>query len=296
MTRASRLHPKKRLPDYTEAEWSRIRSAIAKVRRDPLTDTECDALRITADDYLASLSQKKNTCVPSRAAERKAWEAVSQLIVKLQRALDAATQAHCRRNLGDARLLFVTEEILAAVLGRPQPPQKTVPIIYKGLWTERTIQFHPTGSHRMTSGEVNVLLSQIKFQIDSLITNCHSGPAYCFSYTGRLEPRVPYMQQILWLWTHRFGGNLTLSVDSTCIPARVYGSLVDYIAAVAGPILKAAAPKPSGLRDVVERQKKFYVWLSNYERKNKTQIEPWAYNRAVTIRERDRYGDVESRS
>jgi hypothetical protein len=283
--------------DYTADEWARICTAIARVRPDPLSDIERDALRITADDYLYGLS-RKDTPVPSRAAVRKAWVAVSELIGNLRYAVEAAAQAErLLSNDEDERLIIVTEEILAAVHGRPQPPPITVPILYEGQRTEQTIQFHPiSGSHTMTSSEVNILLSQIKFQIDRLITRLRLGPWYFWSYTGRLEPRIPYMQQILWLWTHRFGGKLTLSVDSTRPRARVYGPLVDYIAAVAGPIMKANAPKPSSLRDILKRQKGFYAWLSNYKREYGTDIEPWAYTRAVSMRQSDPHGDVASRS
>jgi hypothetical protein len=75
--------------------------------------------------------------------------------------------------------------------------------------------------------------------------------------------------------------------------------LVDYVAAVACPIMKDAAPKPSALPDSIERQKKFYAWLSEYEDKWRKinrqfdEIGPWAYNRAVAMRERDPYGDVD---
>ena len=38
--------------DYTDAEWELISAAIKRVRSDPLSDTERDALRITAKSYI----------------------------------------------------------------------------------------------------------------------------------------------------------------------------------------------------------------------------------------------------
>jgi hypothetical protein len=252
--------------DYTEDQWAQVCVAVARVRRDPLGDIERDALRFAADDYLFGLSQKESTRLPLLTTERKAWKAASRSIENLQRALDAGTRA---QRLGR------NDEYRWCIVAKESPPE----II-----------------HVMTSTEVNILLARLKFQIDALSSGCRYRHWWWWSYTGRLEPRIPYMQQILWLWTHHFGGKLTLSVDSTRLRARVYGPLVDYIAAVAGPIMKGAVPKPSALRDIVERQKSFYTWLTKYERLSKTKIEPWAYNRAVLMRERDPHGDVASRS
>jgi hypothetical protein len=247
--------------DYSEDEWVRISAVVAKVRGDPLSAIERDALRITAEDYLAGIAEADNA-VP-RSTERKAWEKVSLQIDGLQRAIDSASAASIANRSGSilegGKWIVVTEDILTAVLGDSHPV-RDVPA--------------------MTVCDVRVLLSQIKLQVDMNVSRLRFGPAYAWSYSGRLEPRVPYVQQILWLWTHRFGGKLTLSVDW-----RVHGLLVDYVAAVAGPVMKDAAPKPSSLRDSIERQKKFYAWLSEFSRKHHgLEIGPLAYNRAVIRR------------
>jgi hypothetical protein len=62
--------------------------------------------------------------------------------------------------------------------------------------------------------------------------------------------------------------------------------------AVAGPVMKDKAPKPSSLPYAVERQKEFYAWLADYERKEGCKIRPWAYNRAVRMREPHSYVEV----
>jgi hypothetical protein len=56
---------------------------------------------------------------------------------------------------------------------------------------------------------------------------------------------------------------------------------VDYVSAVAGPVMKNDAPKPSALRDILERHRKFYAWLADYERKSGCSIGPWSYNPAA---------------
>ena len=141
----------------------------------------------------------------------------------------------------------------------------------------------------MTVSEINTFLSQMKITADSKVAHCRFGPGPFTTSTGRAEPRVTYVQQILWLWTHRFRGKLKFSVDLIYIPDRVYGPLVDYVAAVSGPVMKQAAPKASGLRDIVKRQKQFYVLLSEFQRKHGRVIEPVTYDRAVP---QHVYGDV----
>lgn len=170
---------------------------------------------------------------------------------------------------------------MTAVLGQPQPSPKTTKIKVKGHWKVITIPHVARDARIMAVDEVGVLLSQFRFQIWLFLRTLLLGPPECWTYSGRLEPRVVYMQQILWLWTDRFGGKLTYSVDSTRIPTRIHGRLVDYVSAVASPVMKDKAPKPSSLPDVVERQKKFYAWLADYERVWGRKIGPWAYNRAA---------------
>ena len=48
-----------------------------------------------------------------------------------------------------------------------------------------------------------------------------------------------------------------------------YGPLVDYVSAVTKPVMKERAPKPSGLRDLIDRQKGFYKseWFREKEKK-----------------------------
>jgi hypothetical protein len=278
--------------DYSAKEWTDISCAVAKVRREPLSDIERDALRVTADDYLRDQREKRagTSAVVKRRALARAWEKVGSKVAELKRAVEEiGVEGH---PLG---LFLVTDEMLCALQGLPAP----APNIVSAMGREITVPFTVTSKPRwMTAIEICAFLSQLKITADRTAAQFRWGPAYCWTYTGRLEPRVPYMQQILWLWTHRFAGELTLSIDSTHIPARVYGALVDYVAAVAGPAMKDASPKPSALRNVIDRQKKFYAWLSDYERKF-GEIGPWAYNRAEAIRaraeERDAYGEVAPR-
>jgi hypothetical protein len=232
--------------DYTETEWARICSVIKKVRPDPLNDTERYALRITANDYLAD-SRNRSNKRHTLAAERRQWERASKHISKLLDVIKVAVGIHNGlRRKRDQQFFLVTQEIMAAVLGQQQPSPETIKIQEKQI----TVPFHVSrGSHIMTVDELRILLSQLKVQIDIFADVCRYGPGYLWSYTGRTEPRVPYMQQILWLWTYRFRGKLTLSVDPADIPVRVSGPLVDYVSAVAGPVMKERVPKPSALRD-----------------------------------------------
>jgi hypothetical protein len=271
--------------DYSAKEWTDISCAIAKVRHEPLSDIERDALRITADDYL-----RGTLPAVKRRALATAWGKVGSKVAELKRAFEELGID------GDSLGLFLaTNEKLCALQDLP----RRKPNIISAIGRKITVPCTVTSKRRlMTITEICAFLSKLEIGADQTAAEFRCRPPYCWTYTGRLEPRVPYVQQILWLWTHRFGGELTLSIDSTHIPARVYGSLVDYVAAVAGPVMKDAAPKPSALRNVIDRQKKFYAWLSEDERKN-GEIGPWAYNRAKAIRdraeERDAYGEVAPR-
>jgi hypothetical protein len=270
--------------DYTDDDWVRISATIQRVRSDPLNDTERNALRIAANEYVVS-SRNKSIKRQTWTAERKAWRNAYKMILESQRAIKrAAGITIARRRTADLLFFPVTEEIMAAVLGQLQPSPKTTKIKVKGHWKEIAIPHVSRDAHLMTADEVGVVLSQLKFQIWRFLTTWRVGPAEWWTYSGRLEPRVVYMQQILWLWTDRFGGRLTLSVDSTRIKTRIHGPLVDYVSAVTGPVMKDERPKPSGLRDVLKRQKKFYAWLADYERTRGFKMEPWAYERAAAMR------------
>jgi len=277
--------------DYTPAEWGRISTAVARVRREPLSDIERDALRVTADDYLSEqrVWRSDQSAVAMRGARRKAWEKIGRKIAELSRAVDELVALPGSQVDVDL-LFFVTDEMRAALNGDPAPKPNVV------TTRGRTITIPFTNLTRwMSADETRALLSQLRVSADRHAAELRRGPSYFWTYTGRMEPRVPYMQQILWLWTHHFSGALTLSIDSTRIPARVYGPLVDYVAAVAGPTMKGTAPKASALRDCIKRQKKFYAWLSENERKYGSRG-VWAYNYAKSLREPDEdpYGDVAS--
>jgi hypothetical protein len=300
------------LNHYSDAEWAKIDSAVAWVRQEPLSKIERDALLIAADDYLVG----KHSRVPSRAQERKAWTKVSKKIAQLQQAINsAAAIERARLNTGRANIheplientqitfvapmmnrvrlnlntgrepltentqsmFVVTTQMIAAVVGKEKFDQ----ILHSKPFL-----------HLMTVSEANILLSELEGQAVSAVLWSRCRPHFCWSHTGRLEPAVPYMQQILWLWTHRFGGKPTLSVDPSHSPARVHGPLVEYLAAVAGPIMKGAAPRQSSLRDVVRRQRAFYAKL----RKLGLEIEPVAYNRAKVMRKLTPYRDVASQN
>jgi hypothetical protein len=280
--------------DYSTPEWAAIEHVIAKARSDALSDIERDALRITAADYLRDQREwKTGQAAPvKRRAQRKAWKNVASKVAELKRFVDEVAVLNSHPDM----LIFVTQEMLAAVEGRPAPKPKTERFFLKGREHAVTLPLTAPvdGPARwMSADQLCAFLSQIEFAADRSAAHMSSGAAYCWTISGRLEPRVTYMQQILWLWTHRFGGKLTLSVDSTHIKARVSGPLVDYVAAVAGPVMKAGCPKPSSLRDTIKRQKKFYAWLSKHEAEH-GEVGPWAYNRAIAMRGRRPYGEVGS--
>lgn len=86
--------------------------------------------------------------------------------------------------------------------------------------------------------------------------------SYYFSSTGRLEPRVVYLQRILSLWT-LFGGRLKISNNADAIT----GPLARFLTAVTGPVMGNDAPKPASYRKLIQRQKACYRKIVENERK-----------------------------
>jgi hypothetical protein len=147
--------------DYTNAQWMEISAAIKRVRPDPLGDTERDALRITAKDYFAGVREHSVKKRQTRAEKQKAWEQASKLISDLQDAI--------KRAAGKEEAYFsVSEEMLAAILGKPQPSAQIIKKQVKGGWKELPIPHFTNDSHTMSNDELAVLLSQLKYQIDDL--------------------------------------------------------------------------------------------------------------------------------
>src|SRR5262249_42363762 len=91
---------------------------------------------------------------------------------------------------------------------------------------------------------------------------------YYFSSTGRIEPRVVYLQHILSLWT-RFGGRLKISNNV----GAVTGPLARFLAAVTFPVMGDEAPKPASYRKLIQRQKAFYRKMVEIEREIDREVE-----------------------
>jgi hypothetical protein len=288
--------------DYTAQEWTRIHSAVARVRSERLSEVERDALLITAFDYLCGL-QRKTSPIVVRRKERREWEKASELLGRLQHTLARISLMRKSEGYSGTGEFAVSEQMKVALLGGEMPVSEPIELnrparsMVPSVKTKRILQESSTaigsatvsrmrrtpfnfGGRFMTLDDLNVLVEQIRARFDLRTIELTFRPNYRWTYTGRMEPRVPYMQQILWLWTHRFGGKLTVSVDSTRIRPRVHGPLVDYVAAVAGPVMKERAPRASGLQDVIDRQKEFYVWLSEDERRY-GETGCWPYNAAA---------------
>lgn len=74
--------------DYEDAQWAGICSAIKRVRTDPLSDAERDALRVAVDGYIAG--PRYRTERNAQARERRAWGKASRLILELKQAMELA--------------------------------------------------------------------------------------------------------------------------------------------------------------------------------------------------------------
>ena len=150
--------------DYSKTEWTRICSVVVKVRSEPLTDIERDALRIAADDYLYGL-RRRRAGMPSRGTERKAWEKICKLIGNLQQAIETAADAHQKLQGSAAELpaFIVTEQMMAVVLGKamPGPTMMTLDGRKRMVTLPFTLNFGAP-IHVMTVSEINTFLSQMK--------------------------------------------------------------------------------------------------------------------------------------
>jgi hypothetical protein len=80
-------------------------------------------------------------------------------------------------------------------------------------------------------------------------------PSIFYTFSGRREPSVVYLQRVLMLWT-MFGCELGLSRDPSS--GKIGGPLARYLRAVTVPVMGQDAPAAETYRHYVRRQKALY--------------------------------------
>jgi hypothetical protein len=221
--------------NYSREEWAAIESAVMCARSDCLSKPERTALCVLATYYLNEQNFRGSMRYVDNASRRARWEKVIDLCKKLQTALKDAVESEGSRRAEEPRWIAVGS------FGSGHSSYEPL------LWS---------------TDQVRAFLAELEKEATTnqmaLLGLAH---APSVSYKRRLEPSVVFQQQILWLWTHQLGGQLSFSIDKTSSPELPYGPLVDYLAAVSVPVMKERAPKLSGLRSLIDRQKEFYDWL-----------------------------------
>jgi hypothetical protein len=226
-----------RLFNYSPAEWEAIAAAVQRVRANGLSGIETHALRLQAQEYLVEQKRRNEGQDVKPSELRSSWKKVSRLSDDLKTAVSDAASTEMRAGLQQTRMVVV--DFKQALF----------------LDAVQSILF-------LSIDEICAFLSDLERTAKSNEWRFGTGPHRAWSVSGRRDPGVIFQQQILWLWTHRFGGKLAFSKGDS---KRPHGPLVDYLRAVTGPVMKERAPKPSGLRDIINRQKDFYTWLDGQE-------------------------------
>jgi hypothetical protein len=213
--------------DYTSEEWEAINIAVCKARSDELSGTEQRALQLLANEYLGERDRRERGKYAETAALQSRWAKVA---------------AQCRK-------LKALLEATVAVSDDPDKPW---------LILDQSIFGSPEA---LSTAQVTAFLDELRTDAEInkiLLLKAHP---QVHSFSRRKDPGVVFQQQILWLWTHQFGGDLSFAYDKASDPERPYGPLVEYLRSVTGPVMGCNAPAPSGLRSLINRQKSFYVWL-----------------------------------
>jgi hypothetical protein len=120
----------------------------------------------------------------------------------------------------------------------------------------------PSALDGTTWADVLRILSDLKVGADAWSRPFWWHTFITWSFSGRLEPRVVYLQRILMLWT-MFGGKLQISRHP--VSGKISGPLVRYLTAVTVPVMGRDAPKPVSFPGYIKRQREFYRTLQQIE-------------------------------
>jgi hypothetical protein len=237
-----------RVFDYSPAEWAAIDKAAGR----PLSIVERVALTFAADRYIfQSINRSRmRRVVPSRrtglwkkvaSSVEKALENIKDLVAVEWEVWDLRYGPLDDPNGAAAPCWPVPDDIVRMLGGSPET----------------------LGSNEISS---NLLIYFFERIAQRARSRTHQEPIYPWvSITPRRDPSIIYLQEVTWIWTDELGGKLSISCDSTQLASRYFGPFVDYISAVASPVMKDKTPRSSSLCKLIERQAKFNGWKRQFE-------------------------------
>jgi hypothetical protein len=273
--------------DYTAPEWLEIETCINNVRGTPPISSEDDRKRllVLADEYRGNCILRnlipQSTTKQKRELFRKAAKLCDQLrstlkMAAINRFLEAYRRSPALAEIKDRcdqiqttgnfkgyyvpgsswrslPIMIPSDELTAAVVANLLRPS-AVPEPF-------TID---NAARIMRAGQVFDLLNELQAALES--TAEYAWAVHLTdSFSGRLDPSVVYLQQVLFLWTETFGGKLGIS-RSPDDSKKIGGPLVRYLLAVVRPVMGANTPSLQSLPDIVDRQKDFDHWWAAFKR------------------------------
>ena len=224
--------------DYDAVQWAKIESCVRQANQKPWSAQERNALPDAYQEIERSPEKRrqllKNAAAeyfrlqdrrggPSSRQQRKHCEKLARSCASLQRHIAEFLEASGRYNTDDP----------------------VNPLSWDGITWNHALRF----------------LADLECGLRESARPFWWSVGSYFSSTGRIEPRVVYLQRILSLWT-LFGGRLKISNNA----GAVTGPLARFLAAVTFPVMGDEAPKPASYRKLIQRQKAFYRKMVEIDR------------------------------
>jgi hypothetical protein len=217
--------------DYTPEQWDQIEACIRQGTRKPRSPQERNALPLPLRDI-----------EPAHEHRRLLREAAAEYhqLLRKPRLSPARLQNRCEK------LRRLVRSLRAEIddFSRLRP-------------FDAGLSINPYGLDGITWRETMRVLTEVEAGLAELSKPIWWSLGYFYSFSGRTEPRVVYIQRVLTLWT-LVGGRLQLSNNS----GTIGGPLPRFLAAVARPVMGQDTPKPASYRKLIDRQKAFYRKLN----------------------------------
>jgi hypothetical protein len=272
--------------DYTAAEWSEIETCIKEVRGAPISRDEKICLLNLANEYrgickLRGLIPQYSTTKQKRGLFTKAAKLRGELRSTLKTAALTRFLEASRRTPTLAEVKNCCDEIYTTGTYKgcygPGASWRSLPILVTSdqLTAALVADLLRPGAvpealtinnaaRILRAGQIADLLDELQAALE-MIAKYAWGIKLTYSFSGRLDPEVVYLQGVLVLWTETFGGRLAIS-RSPENPRKISGPLVRYVLAVVRPVMGPDTPSLQSLPDIVDRQKNFEHWWAAYKR------------------------------
>ena len=214
--------------DYDGEQWANIEKCVRDIRSNGLSDEERTHLRDAAIEYLQDKKGRESGGYVSPRQQVKSWKNVALMCNDVRAELENALMLRHGASWRNA-------------LDHPVDPLE---IDKTKLTFRKAIQF----------------LAELQRAAEEYSKPFWWGVSIMKSLTGRLDPTVVYLQNILLQWKE-FGGELRFSQNP--VSRKISGPLARFINDVTVPVMGQDAPSPKSYRSLINRQKKLYQKLES---------------------------------